>query len=496
MPNQGLAVSRVVDVQVSFAPLSAIQQPFSLLILGDSGVIDGGEGMRSYNQIDEVAGDFGTTAPEYYAAALYFSQIPRPNFLFIGQWAATATAGRLTCGPIPLLEQGMNNWTSVANGGFTISVDGGTSTIVSGINLSNTLNLNGVATAINTAMANATPPVLAVCKWTGTQFTFQSTTTGITSMVSYLSSPGASGTDLSAKMYGTSALAERSVYGMAPETPVAAVARLDGYGWYALMFASTVALTDSNRLAISGYIEAAGNKHIYGITTAAAACLDSNNMTDIGSICALADYMRTTIQYSLTPHAIASFLGRALGVNYEGSNTTITMKLKVEPGVIPELLSAHHADTLQNKRINVYVQYNNGTSILQEGVMSGRAFFDEMTGLDWLSNRIQNDMWNVLYQSPKIPQTDPGVHVLVCAADGGLSQGVTNGLIAPGRWNAPGFGQLNYGDLLASGWYTFADSVDNQPQSIREQRIAPLIQIAVKLAGAVHFSDVLINVNR
>jgi hypothetical protein len=86
--------------------------------------------------------------------------------------------------------------------------------------------------------------------------------------------------------------------------------------------------------------------------------------------------------------------------------------------------------------------------------------------------------------------------MLTNTADGGLSQGVTNGLIAAGRWNAPGFGELQQGDLLARGWYCFANSVDDQDQADREARIAPLIQIAVKLAGAIHFANVLINVNR
>jgi hypothetical protein len=172
------------------------------------------------------------------------------------------------------------------------------------------------------------------------------------------------------------------------------------------------------------------------------------------------------------------------------------MKFKKEPGVTPEILSATQADTLAAKRCNVYVQYNNNTSILQEGVMSGLAYFDEIHGLDWLSNAIQTDIYNVLYQSNKIPQTNPGIHVLVTAAEGRLAQAVNNGLSAPGVWNAPGFGTLEQGDYLAKGWFSFADSVDNQPQTDREQRIAPLIQIALKLAGAVHKSDVLINVNR
>jgi hypothetical protein len=315
--------------------------------------------------------------------------------------------------------------------------------------------------------------------------------------VGFFGVPTGGGTDISAQLMMTSATAIRSVAGIAIETPVAAVVRVDGRGWYAVTFAASRILTDIEHMAISAYIEAASDKHMYGITTNEQTCLDPANVTDIGSQAMLADYMRTVIQWSLySPHAICSFFGRALTVNFEGSNTTLTMKFKVEPGATPEVLSGSNATTLAAKRINVYVQYNNGAAITQEGVMSGRAYFDEMHGLDWLSNRIQNDLFNVLYTSPKIPQTNPGVHVLVTTCDASLAQGVQNGLIAPGVWNAPGFGELHQGDTLHNGFYTFANNVDTQSQADRESRIAPLIQIATKLAGAIHFVDVLINVNR
>ena len=72
---QGLSVSRVVDVQVSCAPLASPLLNFdTLLILGDSNVIDTGEAIREYNRLEDVAADFGTTAPEYKAASLFFSQ--------------------------------------------------------------------------------------------------------------------------------------------------------------------------------------------------------------------------------------------------------------------------------------------------------------------------------------------------------------------------------------------------------------------------------------
>jgi len=492
---QGLSVSRVVNVQVNFTPQAAAQQRFdTLLIMGDTGVVDAGEGIREYNTIEDVVGDFGTTAPEYLAASLFFAQVPKPSILFVGTWARVPTKGRLTGGPLAPTDQLISKWTSITTGGFSVSMDGAPVIHLAGLNFSLATNLNMVASTIQTALVALVPGATFV--WNGQQFIMTSGTAGATSSVGFATAPQ-TGTDISAQLYMTAALAERSATGLAAETPVAALARVDGRGWYAAMFAASIALTDAQHLANSAYIEAASDKHVYGATTAEAITLDPTNTTDLASQAMLADYMRTVLQYSITnAYAIASFFGRVLTVNFEGSNTTITAKFKVQPGVIPELLTGAQASTLAQKRCNVYVQYNNQTSIVQEGVMSGRAYWDEIHGLDWLANRIQNDMWNLLYQSPKVPQTNPGVHMLVNTADGGLSQGVINGLIAPGVWNAPGFGTLQYGNYLANGWYTFANSVDTQDQADREARIAPLIQIAVKLAGAVHFANVIINVNR
>ena len=496
---QGLSVSRVVDVTVNFSPQAIPTQRFdTLMILGDTaGVIDSSEGIREYNAIEDVQADFTTAAPEYNAAVLFFSQIPKPSTLFIGGWARIATKGSLTGGPLPLQNQILSNWTTITNGAFNVSVDGAPAIHITGVNLTAALNMNTVASIIQTALQASAPATTFV--WTGQSFKMTSGTTGITSSVGFMTAPSPPGgtTDLSAMLFMTQALALRSAPGLAPETPVAALARLDGRGWYAAFFAASVPLTDAQHVANCGYIEAATDKHIYGITTSEAIVLDPTNATDIASVCSGAGYMRTVISYSLSnQYAICSFFGRALTVNFEGSNTTITMKFKIEPGVSPELLSATQASTLTAKRCNVYAQYNNGAAINQEGVMAGRAYFDEIHGLDWLANRIQNDMWNLLYQAPKVPQTNAGVHLLVNRADSGLSQAFTNGLIAEGIWNAPGFGTLNQGDLLANGWYCFANSVDTQNEADREARIAPLIQIAVKLAGAVHFANVILNVNR
>lgn len=498
---QGLSVSRVVDVQVNFTPQAAPTTRFdTLLIMGDSGVVDTGEAIREYNDINTVAHDFGTVAPEYLAAVAFFSQVPRPSTCYIGQWANAGTKGRLIGGLLTPQQILISNWNTITAGSFKFSLDGsGTPVQVLGCDFSAAPTLNGVASIVQSAIRLTGGPGAANISfiWNGTQFVCQSGTTGVTSSIGFFSAPTGAGTDISAQLMMTAGTAIRSTPGMATETPVQAVVRVDGRGWYAVSFAASRVLTDIEHQAVSGYIEAADDKHMYGITTNEQTCLDPASVSDIGSLSMLADYMRTVVQWSLTnPYAICSFFGRALTTNFEGSNTTITMKFKVEPTVFPEILSGSQATTLASKRINTYVQYNNDVAITQEGVMSGRAYFDEMHGLDWLSNRIQSDLFNVLYTNPKVPQTNSGVHVLVTTCDASMSQGATNGLIAPGIWNAPGFGGLNQGDTLHYGWYTFAENVDSQSQADREARISPLIQIAAKLAGAIHFVDVLINVNR
>jgi hypothetical protein len=349
-----------------------------------------------------------------------------------------------------------------------------------------------VQTAIR---ATGVPAAAATCVWTGQQFVIKSGTTGVTSSVGYGAAP-TTGPDLSLQMLLTQPLAERIVIGMAAETTVAAIARVDGRGWYAVAFAASRILTDAEHIANAAYIEAA-EMHLYGITSGASNIVDPATTADLASQLMLAEYMRTVGQWSLSNRfAISSWFGRAFSVNFEGSDTTITMKFKTEPGVTPETLSASQADTIEAKRFNVYTTYENGAAIIEQGMVSGPAWFDEIHGTDWLANRVQTDIFNILYQTPKIPQTNPGVQILVAGADGGLSQGVNNGLIAPGRWRGPEFGTLHYGDYMGKGWYTWANSIDDQPQAEREARNAPLIQVAIKLAGAVHHADVLISVNR
>ena len=147
---QGLAVSRVVNVTVSFAPIATPLVNFdTLLILGDSNVVDTGEVMREYNRMSDVAHDFGTTAPEYQAALLYFSQLPPPATLFIGRWASAPTSGGLVGGFLSNAQKLIASWNAITAGGFKIFVDGATTGVdISALNFASANNPNSLTEQI------------------------------------------------------------------------------------------------------------------------------------------------------------------------------------------------------------------------------------------------------------------------------------------------------------------------------------------------------------
>lgn len=251
-------------------------------------------------------------------------------------------------------------------------------------------------------------------------------------------------------------------------------------------------------MSIAAFIQSDDISRIFGYTTQNTAAMDLDITDDICSKLKAAKYGRTFTQYSsASPFATASIFGRAFTVNFLGNNTTITLKFKQQPGIAAETLTQTQANTLTAKNCNVFVNYDNDTAIIQEGLMCNGDFFDERHGLDWLQNYVQNNLYNVLYTSTtKVPQTDPGITRLLTSVNGSLEQGVTNGLIAPGVWGGDPVGNLATGDTLAAGYYAYAPPIASQAQADREARKAPVIQCAIKLAGAVHFADVIINVNR
>lgn len=276
----------------------------------------------------------------------------------------------------------------------------------------------------------------------------------------------------------------------------AITACLDSLGWYGLMIAADTTTEDLD--AASALIEAASPTRIHGVTTQDENAVVKSSITDSAYKLSEKKYRRTfTIFSSDNPYAAASVFGRMFSVNFNGTETTITLKFKQLPGIAPEDLKVSEANTLTAKNCNVFAKYNNGTAILQEGVMCDGSFIDEIHGLDWFQNHLENALFNLYYTSKtKVSQTPKGINSQCGVLEHACQQGVRNGLLGEGVWQGESFGVLENGGYLAKGFYVFANSLDDQAQAERERRKSPVFQIAVKGAGATHFADVIVSVNR
>lgn len=490
-----LPVSSLVNVSVNLASAPAQAQNLSaLLVLGNSDVINVVERMRIYATLNSVALDFGTTAPEYLAAAAWFGQSPQPGNLLIGRWAQTATAGSLIGATLSTAQQLMSAWTAITTGSFKVAINGAGVSTISTLNFSGATNLNAVASIITAALTGAT------CIWNAVyqRFEFKSSTTGATSAISFLTAAG-SGVDISAQLGGlVSSSGAYVANGIALETALTAVTLMDsmfGQKWYATYICGAV---DADHLAVAAYIEATNTKHAYGVTTQEAGVLVASDTTNIAYQLKQVAFRKTAVQYSSNSlYAVVSLFARILTTDYTANNTVITLMYKTEPGVVAEQINSNQLLALTGFNCNVFVAYDNNTAIIQNGVCASGDFIDTIFGADWLAITIQNGVFNLLYTSPtKIPQTDAGNHIITTGIESVCAQAVINGLLAPGSWTQGGFGSLKQGDFLSKGFYVYAPPISLQNPADRAARKSVTFQVAAKLAGAIHTVNVLVNINR
>lgn len=194
---------------------------------------------------------------------------------------------------------------------------------------------------------------------------------------------------------------------------------------------------------------------------------------------------------------MASYAGRALSTNFSGSNTTQNMHLKDMIGVQPDLtVSQTILNLAQAAGADCYPSLQGVPKIFASGA---NKFFDQVYNLLWFIGALQVAGFNALAQtSTKVPQTEEGVDVLTGAYRKVCESAKTNQYVAPGTWNNPTtFGNQDdfFRNISERGYYIYNAPVALQNQTDREARKAPLIQIAIKEAGAIDSSDVIVYVN-
>lgn len=194
-------------------------------------------------------------------------------------------------------------------------------------------------------------------------------------------------------------------------------------------------------------------------------------------------------------HGAAQLLAMAINTNWRGYNTAKTLKFKAMTVRSDANISLNDAEKCRKLGVTFYTDYD-GMSMVAEGTMVGGRWIDEIVGLDAFINAIQVETVNALRTYPKIAQTDRGTEILIGRLTPVARQFVNNGFLAGGKWNGVEIGDLMPGDMLFEGFQFYADSFANQTQADRDERLGMPITVAIKLAGAIHNQDILVNFNR
>lgn len=192
----------------------------------------------------------------------------------------------------------------------------------------------------------------------------------------------------------------------------------------------------------------------------------------------------------------ASYMARMHTVNFGGDSTATTMEAK-SLAVLPENYSDAEVISAAAVGLDLYTTVGGVPWTLTSGA---NVFTDERYNLLALVNAVQVDAANVIKgTNTQIGQTAEGVAALVDQARRTLQQFVRAGVLAPGAWTSPdtfGDRETFLRNISEFGYYVLAGSLADQPQQDREDRKSPVIQIAIKGAGAIHKANYIINFNR
>lgn len=263
--------------------------------------------------------------------------------------------------------------------------------------------------------------------------------------------------------------------------------------WYGVYVANATALTSAEHQAIAAYVESIMAVYFYDDSNADDL---TNATTDVFSIIKELGYKRNFGLYSTTRYAAAAAMGFAMGANDGSAGSAYTMAYKTLVGVATDDLTPGEVNNLKGKNANYYVTRGSSYKVLETGICGDGSFFDEVIGLDQLSNDIQLACMDVLTNTrTKVPYTDAGALQFVLACNEACENALTRGFLTPGAWDGNPVLDLATGDTLGSGYMCQAEPVADQPAANRAARICPPIYVCVRLAGAIHSAVIRVYVN-
>lgn len=469
------------------------------IMTSDSTVLNSNERYRSYLNSSSLEADFGTNSEVFQVASALFGTTPNPTNsggrLIIGYWRAVSEnvdASAAVLRSEQLSEAVViGNIQKISDGSFDIDVDGATVNVTD-IDGRTFTQLSDIVSALNTAITGATVTE------SNSQIVITSDTTGVASTLTYASA-GATGTfvgDLLGLSVNSGSLLNQGAAAsvLPPETKTEAVSELKQLvNFKGCMYIDKPTDQEVNNLATWGQ----ANDVLFYDVFSDPANLEINITNTVWLVKLNGQtYYRCLYDPSGNRKFAASYMGRMHTVNFNAENSALTMNMKELSGVTPWDATQTEIDKCQAVGLDIYVTFKNVPKVLTSGAND---FTDNPYNFIAYVDAVQTDVFNLLgTTATKISQTTAGVNQIVDQCEKTTQGFVRANVFAPGTWTSPDrFGNVGVFNrsIEENGYYFLAGALADQPQPDREARKSPVIQGAVKNAGAIHKCDILINLN-
>lgn len=444
--------------------------------------------------LSEVATLYGTTSTTYSMVASIFAQnlsikTGNGNLVLIPLLpsATSATSGSFVSADI---TANLANFQAISDGEFALTIDGQSPEVeLTNLDFTNVTSLAQVASIIDSKLIDAD-----VSENAGV-ITIASNSYGASSTIALSAVSGGSGTDLTGSDYLDSANGTTPAgVDASGETLVEAMTRIDGDETSNVSYVNILTdlrMDDAAVLATAQVVQAMDRIFWYGIRS-------KTDISGIATSIQTGSNTKTAIVYDNVSLAnlntlVAGAVSISASVNFAGVNTANTLMHKIVNTAQPSTFNQALINELETAGVHYYISYGARNGIV---LSEANSFPDVQRDTIALKFALQVNAFNTLATTnTKIPQTTQGMEVLTGnIKQGVLSQFVANGVIAPGAWNGDTFGNtISLRDNVANvGYYVYYLPITQQSQADREQRKAPPIQIAIKLAGAIHKADIIV----
>ena len=445
--------------------------------------------LLSFPSAKEVGEYFGVDTDEYKLATVYFlgydNSYRKPEKLYFARRASTAFGGEIIGAPVTATYA---DFQTIADGTFTITVDGTASTIKD-LNFSAVTSMSTVAQAIQNAFTTegvgATIAYSSITKG----FIVTNNTTGASGSLGFVTA-GGEGTDIST-MLGLGEADGAVIYsGSAALSPANVMESVVNQTQNFASFTCVSAMTEADVLGFAAWTAGKGVNYLFSAW----------NNDSVASAVALKaaveenGYAGTSVVYGSAEYAVF-IMAEAASIDWNRRQGVINFAFKHQSGLAAMVTDGVESSALEAGGVNYYGRWatrNPEFVFLYNGTISGDyKYIDAWVNAIWFRAAMQISCMDGLTAAGRVPYAELGYTQIKAWLQDPINTAVLNGVIDAGvvlseKQKAELYieaGEDISEQLFTEGYFV---QVEDPGAVVRAERGTPIINVWYTYGGSVN----------